>query len=59
MRRLLVLVLVAACGGGDGGPDGGDDGPPPDAYVDLAGPLFVPDHIVEIAITLAARTGPR
>lgn len=48
-------MLVAACGGGSGGPDAGDAaGPPGDAYVDLAGPLFVPDHIVEISITLAA-----
>jgi hypothetical protein len=55
MRRALVFVVVAGCGGGGGDPDaGGDAGPPPDAYVDLAGPLFEPDHVVDISITLDA-----
>jgi hypothetical protein len=55
MRRAVVFCIVAACGDG-----GGDDpfapdatGPPPDAYQDFAGPLFDPDHLVEISIDLA------
>src|SRR5690348_12149215 len=56
MRVALVAVwvaaTVAACGGG-GGEDPDAAGPPPDAYVDLAGPLFAPDHIVDVSITLA------
>jgi lysophospholipase L1-like esterase len=33
MRRLALLVALAACGGGGGADDGDDDGPPPDAEV--------------------------
>ncbi len=54
--------LTAACGG-DSATDVADvdvdasaltlDAPPPDAFVDLAGPLFAPDHVVQVDITMA------
>jgi hypothetical protein len=54
MRSLLAIVLVAACGSET--MDVGVDAAPPDvaadAYFDLSGPVFQPDHIVEVAITL-------
>lgn len=49
-----MAIAVAACGGDGGTGDPDAAGPPPDAYVDLAGPLFEPDHIVDVTITLAA-----
>jgi len=55
MRRgsLLFAVAVTACGGGDDGQLGPDAAPtPPDAYVDQSGPVFEPDHVVEVAIEL-------
>lgn len=59
MRRLLgmiMVVLAAACGDDAGAiPDATPpaDAPPVDAYVDHAGPFFDPDHIVDVAITMA------
>src|SRR5436190_10141416 len=60
MRVVIALCVVAtAC---HAAPDAGDpdaSGPPdasvapPDAWVDQAGPLFAPDHVVEVAITMA------
>ncbi len=56
-----LLATLAACGGGgddtagaDGGADAAiDAAPPPDAGPDLTGPLFAPDHIVDVSITMA------
>jgi hypothetical protein len=53
LPAVWVAATVAACGGGGGDGDPDAAGPPPDAYVDLAGPLFAPDHIVDVSITLA------
>jgi hypothetical protein len=54
MRSLVAIGVVAACGSGGGDPFAADaSGPPPDAYVDFAGPLFDPEHLVEISIELA------
>ena len=59
MSRVACLVVAAsvvvACGD-DGAttPDAGvDTGAPADAYVDLSGPVFEPNHIVDVSITLA------
>ncbi len=56
MRALPILVLMAACGSDPAvEPDAGRvDATPPDAYVDLSGPLFAPDHVVDVAIELPA-----
>jgi spore coat protein H len=54
MRRLLVLFALTACGN-DSASDTPDAAPPPpDAYVDLSGPVFEPSHIVDISLTLPA-----
>ena len=57
MRRLLLVVtLTLGCGTDPAtpGPDAGGEGAaPPDAYVDLSGPVFEPGHIVDVAITMA------
>lgn len=68
-RVVLGIVFgagVAACGGSDPGPgnvDGGAIDAPavpdaalgtPDAAPDMAGPLYAPDHIVEVQIDMAA-----
>ncbi|MCX5747135.1 MAG: CotH kinase family protein, partial [Proteobacteria bacterium] len=60
MRHTLLvgaIVMGMGCGGdptANGVPDAGVDATPPDAYVDLSGPVFEPDHIVDVAITMAA-----
>ena len=54
MRRgLLVLCMLAACGGGD---PAGDDAPDAgtDAAVDPTDQLFDPGHVLEVTITLDA-----
>lgn len=57
---IYLLASLSACGGGESSPDGGmpDATPPPPSppapYVDHAGPLFEPDHIVDVSITLSA-----
>ena len=52
--RCLLVVAVGGCGIRAGsGPDAGSMRLPPDAYVDLSGPVFEPDHIVDVAITMA------
>lgn len=55
MRGVLLAVVVAACGADPGSvpPDAGADAVPADAYVDLSGPVFAPDHIVDVSITMA------
>ena len=50
MRWLLVAALVAC--GSDASEVSPDAQVPPDAYVDLSGPVFEPDHIVDVRITL-------
>lgn len=54
---LALAILVAACGTSEDpslGPDAGVDAGTPDAYVDLSGPVFEPNHIVDVSITMAA-----
>src|SRR5689334_11371289 len=63
MRSTLLLVLaavgLAACGGGgDDTALGPDAGPPPpdaapDAGPDLTGPLFAPEHVLDVRIDVA------
>jgi len=55
MKRFVAfLVVLAGCGAESPGvePDAGVDAAP-DAYVDLSPPLFAPDHIVDVSITMA------
>jgi hypothetical protein len=58
LRLALYAGVLAACHASDPDqPDGGDgvpDGTPPDAWVDQAGPLFDPDHVVDVRLELAA-----
>lgn len=54
MRRLLCLVVVVGCGTeAADAPDAGVDAGPPDAYLDLSGPVFEPSHVVDVSITMA------
>ena len=56
LAPLLWLLAATACSSDppETGPDAGVDATvPADAYVDLSGPVFLPDHIVEVAITMA------
>ncbi len=59
MRGTCVLLVLAALGCDSGGtdapaPDGGvPDAILADAFVDQSGPLFEPNHIVQVAITMA------
>ena len=54
MRRLLLVFAIVGCGSDPANaPDAGADATPPDAYVDLSGPVFEPNHIVDVAITMA------
>ena len=50
--RFAVLAVLVACGSESGNEP--DAAVTPDAYVDLSGPVFEPNHIVEVAITMAA-----
>jgi spore coat protein H len=53
LTAVALGLVLAGCGGDDGaGPDAA--GPMPDAFVDQAGPLFAPDHVVEVEIQIAA-----
>jgi hypothetical protein len=55
MRAIaLWCFAAAACGSSsDATPDAAPDGLlPPDAYVDLSGPVFDPDHILQVRITM-------
>jgi len=51
MRFAAVLAVLVACGSESGNEP--DAAVTPDAYVDLSGPVFEPNHIVEVAITMA------
>ncbi len=53
---IVLLAAAAGCSGDDGaaGPDAGVDAtPPPDAGPDLTGPLFDPDHVLDVRIEVA------
>src|SRR5262245_60327838 len=58
LRLAWCAGVLAACHAADPDqPDAAgvpDAGPPPDAWVDEAGPLFDPDHVVDVRIELAA-----
>ncbi|HSD89592.1 MAG TPA: CotH kinase family protein, partial [Kofleriaceae bacterium] len=57
MRRTCFLVALAAAAcdsSSDVGPDAAPDtAASPDAFVDQSGPLFEPNHIVQVAVTMA------
>lgn len=57
MRIIPLFAMVALFGCGDDSSqapeDAGTDVGAPDAYVDLTGPYFAPDHIVDVSITMA------
>ena len=60
MRSFATLsILVGLMGAGGCGDDAATaadaaiDAVPADAYVDLSGPVFAPDHIVDVAISMA------